>query len=73
MRTCRCACGSTITLPDLMETWDVPMLAHVRGIAHQAWRQTTPPHLYEEHLDTLLAGAATSDRRGPTSASTSGR
>lgn len=65
MRSCRCACGALVTMPDLMDLWDAPMLAHVRGTMHQAWRQTTPAHVYEEHLDTLLlADAATSGTRG---------
>ena len=52
-----------------MELWDVPMLAHVRGIAHQAWSRL--------HVDTLLAGASTSETRGtagdPSNVYTSGK
>ncbi len=64
MRTCRCACGETLVLPDgPMELWVPPMLAHVRSQRHREWsRSLTPdepvtimrPHLYEEHLDQVL-------------------
>jgi hypothetical protein len=67
-------------MPDQMELWDVPMLAHVRGDRHRAWSATLmdgPPHLYEEHLGSLLAGASTSATPGTaadrTSVSTSGK
>lgn len=76
MRTCLCACGATITMTGPMETWDGPMLAHVRSPRHREWSQPKP-HIYEEHLDSLLAGVGTSVTRGtaegPGSVSTSGK
>ncbi len=68
MTTCRCACGSMVTLTGPMETWDGPMLAHVRSPRHRAWsalqtEDATTPHIYEEHIDSLVA-ASTSETRG---------
>lgn len=71
-RTCSCACGSLVTLTGPMDTWDVPMLAHVRTPRHREWSATQTedvtimdPHLYEEHVGSLLAaGRSTSATRG---------
>jgi len=57
MTSCRCACGQIITMTGPMETWEVPMLAHVRGNAHREWSRLQAegtPHIYEEHLGSLL-------------------
>ena len=69
-----------VTLTGPMETWDGPMLAHVRSPRHREWSRlqmegTMQPHIYEEHIDSLVAASAsetrgTADGRSSVSTST---
>jgi len=58
VRSEACACGVVLRWPDQPRTWPRLMQAHNTSEQHLAWRLRTAherPHIYEEHIASLLA------------------